>query len=216
MITEIHIHTRYSNDSLMTPKTILKIAKRKGIEALAITDHDTIMGALATKRIAEDFGIEIIVGAEIKTDLGDIIGIHLNDEIHTRNWRDVIQEIKMQGGFSILPHPYKTHKNVNLLAEHVDMIEIWNARCSRIENKMARVLQKKYRKKPTIGSDAHTYFEVGSAIMDMDIQTFDLKQIIHVRPALPFEQRASQIIGYIRRKELRKMVKKIELKTFGD
>ncbi len=125
MISEFHIHTTYSYDCLMSPRMILKIARRKGIETLAITDHDTIAGALATRRIAKEFGIDIVVGAEIKTNLGDIIGLNIVDEIRVRNWRRVIQEIRMQGGLVILPHPYKSHKNVEVLAEHVDMIEIW-------------------------------------------------------------------------------------------
>ena len=77
MIGDFHIHTRYSFDSLMKPKKIMKIAKKIGLNAVAILDHNTIRGALETKKFEKDYDIRVIVGAEINTDVGDIVGMNI-------------------------------------------------------------------------------------------------------------------------------------------
>jgi len=81
---DLHIHSKYSYDSLMDPKTILKVAKRVKLDAIAITDHNTIAGAVAARKICEKGSITV-VGSEISTDSGDVIGIFLNEEIKSRS-----------------------------------------------------------------------------------------------------------------------------------
>lgn len=71
---DLHVHTKYSKDSLLNPKTVLKIAKKKGLNGIAITDYNTIKGALATQKINDDENFTVIVGSEIKTEYGDTIG----------------------------------------------------------------------------------------------------------------------------------------------
>jgi predicted metal-dependent phosphoesterase TrpH len=92
----------------MDPKTVLNVAKRVKLDTIAITDHNIIAGAIAIHKIREKDSIIVIIGSEISTDFGDIIGIFLNEEIKSRNVYDVIDEIKSQDGLVLIPHPFKT------------------------------------------------------------------------------------------------------------
>ncbi|MDW7775640.1 MAG: PHP domain-containing protein [Methanosarcinales archaeon] len=163
---DLHIHSRFSYDSLSTPKRILKAAKHLGLSGLAITDHNTIKGAIEVSKIDKIF--QIIIGSEIKTDKGDIIGLFLNDEIISRRFDEVVDEIRDQDGFIVLPHPYKTHNDVPVdILDKIDAIEIFNGRISPELNKKAGQL--KYKKLLfTGGSDAHLVKHVGSVVTIID------------------------------------------------
>jgi len=158
---DLHIHSKYSYDSLLSPEKIIKIAKKKGLNGAAITDHNTIKGGIEGLKANNDTDFQLIVGAEIKTNIGDIIGLGLNEEIKCRNWEDVIDEIHSQGGVAILPHPYRGHKLVEELAMRVDVIEVFNARTPKELNKKAYELALKFQKGISAGSDAHVSFEIG-------------------------------------------------------
>ncbi len=175
---DLHIHSKYSYDSLATPKRIIKIAKKLGLKGIAITDHDTIKGAVEASKIAKD--IEIIIGSEIKTEKGDVIGLFLEEEIISRRFEEVVDEIKDQNGFVILPHPYKTFDYVpDSILNKIDAIEILNGRISHELNNKAQKLA--YDKKIlfTGGSDAHLAKNVGSivTIFDEDIESLTVHNI---------------------------------------
>ena len=161
---DLHIHSKYSYDSLLSPKKILNVAKKRGLDGIAITDHNTILGGLATKKENRDPDFEVIIGTEIRTEYGDIIGLYLNKEINTGCFFEVIDEIKLQGGYSVLAHPYRKNLLPEKIAEFVDFIEIFNARSSILENEKSQELVKKTSKRITAGSDAHSAFEIGRGI----------------------------------------------------
>jgi len=163
MIFDLHVHSKYSFDSISDPKKIIKVAKKKGLDGVAITDHNTIKGGRKANRINKDSDFSVIVGAEIATELGDIIGLFLNEEIKTRDSVKVIDEIKAQGGLVVLPHPFRGHKNIEEIAKSVDLIEVFNSRCSFKENKKAEELAKNLKKEVAVGSDAHSLKEIGLA-----------------------------------------------------
>jgi len=73
MKLDLHIHSKYSKDSLLKPETILKVAKKRGLGGIAVTDHNTIKGGLFTQKINDDKNFVVIVGSDIKTEYGDII-----------------------------------------------------------------------------------------------------------------------------------------------
>jgi len=139
------------------------MAKKKGLSGIAITDHDTIKGALKTKSVAFD-NFMVIVGAEVQTDKGEIIGLFLNEEIKSRKFAEVIDEIKDQDGITVLPHPYKNRQcDPKDLLEMVDLVEGLNARTSKELNYRAQNLAKNFGLPIIAGSDAHTPFEIGQA-----------------------------------------------------
>lgn len=159
---DLHIHSKYSFDSLLSPKTILKVAKKKGLTGIAVTDHNTIKGGLEVRRINKDKDFIAIVGSEIQTEIGDIIGLCLNEEIKSRISIEVLEEIKDQGGFVVLPHPFRGHKLNRYIVEHSDAIEVFNGRSTVEENSKALELARSYNKPFTAGSDAHFAAEIGN------------------------------------------------------
>ncbi len=164
MKIDLHVHTKYSADCSAEPKKIAKTELSKGIDCVAITDHNSVSSFASFKKT----GIELIKGEEISTDNGHLIALFLNDEIKSRKFFEACDEIHSQGAVSILPHPYRSHKNVESLADAVDMIEIFNSRTSVLKNEMAQILPEKYNNNRICGSDAHFLSELGHATIDVD------------------------------------------------
>jgi len=161
MIFDLHIHSKYSYDSLMSPRKIVELARKNGLSCIAITDHDTIAGSIEAKKY-EDQNLKVLIGEEITTDHGDLIAINISKEIHEKDFFEAIEEIKRQNGISILPHPYKGHKNVEIIAQYVDYIEVQNSRTTFESNQKAKNLALKLNKPCIAGSDAHLYREIGN------------------------------------------------------
>ena len=168
MIIDFHIHTRYSYDSLMKPEKVLKIAKRRGLTGIVVCDHNTIRGGIETRKINSDKNFQVIVGAEIATDAGDVTGIFLEKEIEARDFRSVAKEIKKQNGLVILNHPFKSHNLDKIDFSKIDFIEGYNSRLDDKLNQKATALAKKYNKPIIAGSDAHLYSEIGKCRTYLD------------------------------------------------
>ena len=160
---DLHVHTGCSYDSFMKVETIVKQAKRKGLDGVAITDHD----AFGCARAAMDggYGISIIPGQEIKTQYGDLLGLFLSRKVASKDFLPAVQEIKAQQGIVVLPHPFKGNR-MRLpedMLEHVDAIEAINSRNSEEQNQRAFKLAEEKGLPVVAGSDAHSYFEIGNA-----------------------------------------------------
>ena len=167
---DLQIHSKFSKCSITGLKRIINIAEKRGLKGIAITDHNTIKGVEKIKKYAEKKSIYLIIGEEIKTEYGDIIGLFLKSEIKSRKWKEVIKEIKKQKGLVYLPHPYYGHKNLERIAKECDIIEVWNSRLSKEKNKMALKLAKKLKKPFGAGSDAHTPWEIGRSYVDINTE----------------------------------------------
>ena len=165
---DLHIHSIYSKDSFLRPETILKVANKKGLDGIAVTDHGTIKGAVAARKINRDPDFTVITGAEIKTECGDVVGIYLQEEIRSRLFDEVVDEIKRQGGYTILAHPYRQYSDPEALIDKVDLVEAFNARSKKVHNDLSYNLVLSKGKLFTAGSDAHTSFEVGRGAIDID------------------------------------------------
>lgn len=159
---DLHIHSKYSYDSLLRPDTIIKVAKKRGLNGVAITDHNTIKGGVEVSKVNKDDDFVVIVGSEIKTEYGDVLGLFLTDEIRSRVFADVVDEIRDQGGLTVLAHPFR--KGIVFprdLLGHVDLIEGFNARSPKNLNQKAIELARDCGIPVTAGSDAHLGFEIG-------------------------------------------------------
>jgi predicted metal-dependent phosphoesterase TrpH len=161
MIYDLHVHSKYSRDSILSPEKIISVAKRKKLDGVAVTDHNTIRGGLAAFKLNKSRDFEVIVGAEIKTEYDDIIGLFLNEEIKTRTFAGVVDEIHDQGGLCVLAHPYRRYDFPEKLVEHVDLVEGFNARSPNDENNRAFAFAQVFKKPMTAGSDAHLSCEIG-------------------------------------------------------
>lgn len=200
MIGDFHIHTKYSYDSLNDPKKVVKIAKKRGLDTIAVTDHDCIRGAILTKRY-EDDEITVIPGIERKTDAGDIIGLNVTESIKSIHWRDVIDEIHSLGGIAVLPHPYRGHKDILELAKNVDLIEIWNSRSNSYDNMRALELAETLKKGVIAGSDAHTYSEIGNAAIFIEYLGAREFRFLSKKLAKRTEKVFSYLVGDIKRRK---------------
>jgi len=165
LIFDLHIHSKYSGDCSMEPATILKVAKKKRLDGIAVTDHLTIKGGIKTRKLNNDPDFMVIVGSEVETDdKADLIGLFLEEEIESTNTADVITEIKEQKGLVLWAHPFRFGKNLlsGDMIPQVDLIEGFNSKTSASRNALAQQLAREYGK-PTIGaSDAHQAFEIGN------------------------------------------------------
>ncbi|UUX91812.1 PHP domain-containing protein [Methanoplanus endosymbiosus] len=167
---DLHIHSKYSNDSLLPPEKILKQAEKNFLNVIAITDHDTIKGGIECRKISQD-KILVIVGSEISTECGDLIGLFLTDEIKSNIFGEVVDEIHGQGGVALLPHPYRRKKFPDDIAlKSVDIIEGINGRTSYELNYKALVLADKLNKTVVSGSDAHFSFEIGRLYSEFSVE----------------------------------------------
>jgi predicted metal-dependent phosphoesterase TrpH len=162
MFLDLHVHTSFSFDCLSPPEKVLLAAKRKGLDGLAVTDHDTIEGALEVRDRNRDRDFVVIVGCERLTDGGDIIGLFLEEEISSRNALDVIREIHEQGGLALLPHPFHGRSPRDEIANAVDLLEVFNARTTAECNRQARALADRLGKVSVCSSDAHFVSDVGT------------------------------------------------------
>jgi predicted metal-dependent phosphoesterase TrpH len=165
LIFDLHIHSKYSGDCTMEPAIILKVAKKKGLDGIAVTDHLTIKGGIETRKLNNDPDFLVIVGSEVETDdKADLIGLFLEEEIESTKTVDVITEIKVQGGLVLWAHPFRFGKNLlsGDVIPQVDLIEGFNSKTSASRNALAQQLAREYGK-PIIGaSDAHQAFEIGN------------------------------------------------------
>lgn len=133
-----------------------------------MTDHNTIKGGIVAKKY-ENNDIEVIVGSEILTDKGEIIGIFLTEEIKSKHFIDVIDEIKAQNGIVVVPHPFDAIRNTSIHpnsedAHFIDSVEVFNSRCMRqIYNELARIYATDNDLNIIAGSDAHFENEIGNA-----------------------------------------------------
>jgi len=199
---DLHIHSRYSHDGVLEPEEIVRLARQRGLGGIAITDHNTIKGGEETKRFeSKDF--QVIIGAEIMTDKGEITGLFLSREIEPRRLDEVVAEIRAQGGMVIVPHPFDEmrHSAFHITDEYaglVDAIEGFNARCIlQRYNRRAVEFAARHNLPVVGGSDAHYASEIGNG--GIVIESDDIRAAITANRLELFGRR-SPITCHVRTK----------------
>jgi predicted metal-dependent phosphoesterase TrpH len=170
---DLHIHTCYSVDCLTPLEKIVERCLERGINCVAVADHNTIAGALKLREIAP---FKVIVAEEVLTVVGEIMGLFLSETI-TRGLspQETISRIRDQGGLVAIPHPFGRsmpwHTNALVSTEilsQVDIIEAFNSRTPFSSSiRRAAMLAKEQGKAASAGSDAHTLGEIGRAYVQM-------------------------------------------------
>lgn len=189
---DMHVHTVYSGDSLIKPKDLIKYAKYSGLDGIAICDHDTLSAYRILKKINKNKNFIIIPAMEIKTNIGEIIGYFLKEEISTEdnNFFTIVRKIKKQNGLIVIPHPFDFLRNNRLkmklitekiLKKYIDGIELMNSRTifKSCISKTRNFLNKhKNILFETGGSDAHTVREIGNGFtLIKNLSDFSLESI---------------------------------------
>jgi predicted metal-dependent phosphoesterase TrpH len=174
MKVELHCHTLLSRDSRMGYDAIIRRVQAAGLDAIAITDHNKIEGALELARRAP---FPVIVGEEVRTSEGEIIGYFLKEWIPPRlTPEETIRRIRAQGGLINIPHPFDSLRSSVIkrpalyrIVEQADMLEVMNARVlKKVENEYAEQFAKHIGKPAVAGSDAHIPYEIGRAVVEIE------------------------------------------------
>ncbi len=171
---DLHTHTCFSRDGLTSPQSFVEACRRKALDCVAVTDHNTIRGALIVCDLA-DSDLRVIVGEEIKTAEGEIIGLFLEEEVPKGlSAEESVERVKAQGGIVGVPHPHDRLRSalkmesIIQMADRIDFIEALNARIIYpADNGRARQLAESLGLAMSAGSDAHSQGEVGAAMVEM-------------------------------------------------
>lgn len=172
MKVDLHLHTFRSPDSLTTYDAVIDAVQQRGLDAIAVTDHNTIQGALELRDLAP---FPVIVAEEIRTTAGEIFGYFVEQEIpRGLPLEETIARVKDQGGLVGVPHPVDRTRSgigdaqVRRCAADIDLIEGFNARCVLpAYNRRARQLARELNKPVTAGSDAHSAREIGNGYVEL-------------------------------------------------
>lgn len=172
---DLHTHSAASFDSLSDPKKMMAKAVSLGLTHLAITDHERIDGAQRAAEAAPP-GLQLIVGEEIRTADGDMLGLFLTDAVPPGlSAAETAAAIRGQGGVVGLPHPFdgfrssggskagEAEQKLEELATIVDYVEAHNARAYRDANPLAGAFAHRHGLPGVASSDAHSVTELGVA-----------------------------------------------------
>jgi predicted metal-dependent phosphoesterase TrpH len=171
---DLHSHSAWSGDSRATLREIIDAAVAADIDALALTDHDAIEGALQLAAMAP---FQVIVGEEVMTSEGEIIGLFLTDWVPPgRSPEETVEAIHEQGGLVYVPHPFDRVRSSSTLrppalqriALSVDIVEVYNARCLLGQfNRQAAAFAAEHGLARGAGSDAHRAAHIGMALVEV-------------------------------------------------
>jgi predicted metal-dependent phosphoesterase TrpH len=172
---DLHLHSRYSHDSSTSLDSLIERCRELGLDRIALTDHNTVEGALKLAQLAPSL---TIVGEEAKTREGEVIGLFITRRVppylRPEEALDLVHEM---GGLTYLPHPLDRNRShfspdrVMQLASRVDIIETYNPWCEPGANRAAAELAADLGKVTATGSDAHGLLELGHSWME--IEEFD-------------------------------------------
>ena len=170
----MHMHTMWSGDATTTPEELVWAVGETGIDVLCITDHGTTNGAV---ELAERLGCRVIVGQELRTWAGEIIGLFLTERLpYGIKPEEAVARIRDQGGLVYIPHPFDPVRHcmkedvlVSLVRDGgVDAIEAFNAKTSLQHlNRKGADLAAEHRLPGGAGSDAHEPTAIGAAYVEM-------------------------------------------------
>jgi len=170
---DLHLHTHHSRDCAVTPRRVVEVARERGLSRIAITDHNSIQGALEAKSIAPDF---VIVGEEVKTESGELLAYFIQERIPPGlSLEETARRIRAQGGVVGVSHPLDQLRReavgreaLRRILPLLDCIEVFNSRVIfSSDNARTRALAQECGVAGTAGSDAHSTYEIGRAYVEM-------------------------------------------------
>ncbi len=172
---DCHLHTALSGDAVTSIDELAERVEQEQLDVVCITDHNVTAAAVAAAE--RDIGARVIVGEEIRTTKGDVIGLFLSERVpYVLPLPEAVGLIKAQGGLVYLPHPFDpgrstldTASSAELCADGLaDVIEVFNAKIEDQEfNRRAAELAARYDLPGGAGSDAHDPEGIGAAYLEM-------------------------------------------------
>jgi len=188
---DLHVHTCYSYDSNISLKSLLMEARRKGLDGVAVTDHDTVDGALKACKIASEMGMKhqliVIPGIEVSTKRGHILGLNVTEPIPMGlGVEETINRIHEAGGIAIAAHPqsYFFKDGIGLspkiLSFGLDGVEVMNSALFPFKPlvQACKNFAEKHNLPQTAGSDSHVVEAIGLAYTLIDAEEKSVDSII--------------------------------------
>lgn len=170
---DLHAHTHFSRDGFTSPERFVATYVQRGIDCVAVSDHNNMDGAFVVAKIAP---FKVILAEEIKSSEGEIIGWFLKEPIPKGlTPEDTVRAIRTQGGLVCVPHPFDrlrrsplTTRALLRIIDQVDAVEAFNARTTlKADNRRAAEFVRRYGKIASAGSDAHWHPEIGGTWVEM-------------------------------------------------
>jgi len=200
---DLHVHTHYSSDAKTTLEQVIQFAQKRGLDGVAVTDHDTVVGA---RKLAKQKRSLVIPGIEVSSLHGHILGLNITEPVQPKlDIAQTVDKIHQLGGIAIIAHPsvvIKTGAGTSITsASHIDAVEVINASAFPffLSAYLGRRLATRLDLPQTAGTDAHYPEEIGSAytVIDADSNTDDVIQAIKRGRTKP----VGEPISWIRRLE---------------
>lgn len=167
---DLHVHTCYSDDATSSLEEIIFYAKEKGLDGIAITDHDTIKGAKRALKLASEREFMIIPGIEVTTLQGHVLGLNITTSIpQNLSLVETVEKIHEATGIAIAAHPIvfiKSHIKPRIAsASNLDGVEVINSSAFPffLSTRLSQALAERMKLPQTAGSDAHHASEIGTA-----------------------------------------------------
>ena len=180
---DLHIHSQYSEDGTGSPKEIIKILQKRGLQGMAITDHNNVEGGLQAQKVApKDF--IVIPGIEISTNKGHIIALNVKENIKKNlSVEETIEKIIEVGGIPTVPHLFRSMSGIkiNMLKEiyqKISAIEVFNS-CSDLKTNLKTMkIAKNFNLGGIGGSDSHVPEYVGYGYTIINSTDFSIDSVL--------------------------------------
>jgi predicted metal-dependent phosphoesterase TrpH len=206
---DLHVHSTYSADSVITPKELVFYARKRGLTAVAVTDHDQVEGA---RKIASETDFLIIPGTEISSQGGHIVGLNVKNLVpRGLSAEETVDRIHTAGGIAIACHPYALFKGSvgRYVTKKFDAVETRNATSFPFKNasRKAEALAQRLRLPRVAGTDAHIPESIGLAYTLLECEPDAeaiLKAIVtgHCKPnggPIPMSVRAKNQLRFLKK-----------------
>ena len=180
---DLHLHSQYSEDGNGSPEEIIKALKKRGLQGMSITDHNTLEGNLKAMKIApKDF--IVVPGVEISTLDGHIIALNISEKVEKKlSIVETVDKIIDLGGIPIVPHLYRNmsgikKENLSKIKGKLSAIEVFNSCSTPQTNLKTARIAKKLKLGGTGGSDSHEPEYTGLGYTRVDTNDLDKDTII--------------------------------------
>ncbi len=183
MKLDLHIHSQYSEDGIGSPKEIIKILQKRGLQGMAITDHNNVEGSLQAQKVApKDF--IVIPCAEISTNNGHILALDVKENIKKNlSVEETIEKIFDIGGIPIVPHLFRTMSGIKInklkeIHRKISVIEVFNS-CSNLKTNLKTMkIAKNFNLGGIGGSDSHSPEFVGYGYTIINSTDFNIDSVL--------------------------------------
>lgn len=180
---DLHLHSMYSDDAKGSPKEIIKLVKKKGLDGISITDHNTIEGSLKALKLAPK-NFTVVPGVEISTLDGHLLGLNIKENIpRSLSIEETVDRIIDVGGIAIVPHLFRNMsgikiENLKKINNKIPAIEVYNS-CSlpRTNIKSAKIARK-FDLGGIGGSDSHDLLFAGYGYTTVNTTDYSIDTII--------------------------------------